>query len=209
MPAWLENLVVGWPMIRANLPTFFAIVIILIIAIWAIIYWSFRAILGSKTAQIELLDRQIADYRLKLHGATPDEAKARIDSLEARLKSIEPRRLVADRRLEFIEALRAAAAPSSIAIIAEAAGDSPQFAADLARGFREAGWHVTEGGVMGIGNRPDSGIALQFSEINNAPQFARAVMSALRRSAINFDIQQRPMPQGRPMEILVCTAIAR
>lgn len=42
--------------------------------------------LGSKNAQIELQDRQLADYRNKLGGATPTEAKAEIDALKEKIR---------------------------------------------------------------------------------------------------------------------------
>ncbi len=44
--------------------------------------WSYSGVLASKNGQIELKDRQLADYRDKLKGATPEEAKAKIDALE-------------------------------------------------------------------------------------------------------------------------------
>jgi len=41
---------------------------------------------SSKNAQIELLDRQLVDYRDKLKGASPDEARAKIDALESTIR---------------------------------------------------------------------------------------------------------------------------
>ena len=71
-----------WPMIRANLPTFAVILVLMIGAIWVVINWSYSGVLASKTGQIELQDRQLSDYREKLKGASPEQAKARIDTLE-------------------------------------------------------------------------------------------------------------------------------
>jgi hypothetical protein len=50
--------------------------------IWLAVGWSYSSILSGKSAQIELQDRQLADYREKLKGASPEEAKAKIDALE-------------------------------------------------------------------------------------------------------------------------------
>jgi len=82
MPQWMQDLTEGWPMIRANLPTFFVILVLIVGAVWVAFNWSYGAVLATKNGQIELQDRQLADYRDKLKGATPDQAKAKIDSLE-------------------------------------------------------------------------------------------------------------------------------
>ena len=42
---------------------------------------------GQQDRQIELQDRQLADYRDKLKGATPEEAKAKIDALEDKVRN--------------------------------------------------------------------------------------------------------------------------
>jgi hypothetical protein len=103
--------------------------------IWLAVNWSYNSVIASKNGQIELLDRQVADYKSKLQGASPDEAKARIDALEARLKLIEPRRLAGEPRRKFASIL-SAEPKSSIAIISEASGDNLQLAADFAAVFR-------------------------------------------------------------------------
>ena len=74
-------------MIRANLPTFFVILFLAIGVIWVVVNWSYSAVLASKNGQIELQDRQLADYRDKLKGATPEEAKAKIDALEEKVRN--------------------------------------------------------------------------------------------------------------------------
>jgi hypothetical protein len=86
MPQWIQDLFAGWPMIRANLPTFFFIVVLIFGAVWWLMDWRYGAIVASKTGQIELQDRQLADYKQKLDGATPDQAKAKIDALERRVR---------------------------------------------------------------------------------------------------------------------------
>jgi hypothetical protein len=77
VPQWMQDFTSGWPMIRANLPTFFVILVLMIGTVWVV--------LASKNGQLELQDRQLADYRDKLKGATPEEAKAKIDAPERTL----------------------------------------------------------------------------------------------------------------------------
>jgi hypothetical protein len=86
MPQWMQDLFAGWPMIRANLPTFSVIIVLIIGAVWWLMDWRYGAIVASKAGQIELQDRQLADYKQKLDGATPDQAKAKIDALERRVR---------------------------------------------------------------------------------------------------------------------------
>jgi hypothetical protein len=86
MPQWMQDLFAGWPMIRANIPTFFVIVVLIFGAVWGLMDWRYGAIVASKSGQIELQDRQLADYKQKLDGATPDQAKAKIDALERRVR---------------------------------------------------------------------------------------------------------------------------
>jgi hypothetical protein len=82
MPQWMQDLTAGWPMIRANLPTFFVILVLMVGAVWVAFNWSYGGVLASKNGQIELQDRQLADYKQKLDGATPEQARAKIEALE-------------------------------------------------------------------------------------------------------------------------------
>lgn len=55
--------------------------------IWCIMDFSYSASLKSKNAQIELKDAPIADYRDKLGGATPTQAKAEMDALKEKVRN--------------------------------------------------------------------------------------------------------------------------
>lgn len=58
MPQWLQDLTTGWPMIAANLPTFAAIVALIIGAVWAAFSWGYGRVISHKDAEIKLLERQ-------------------------------------------------------------------------------------------------------------------------------------------------------
>jgi hypothetical protein len=181
-------------MIWANPKTFALMTAVIIAIIWLIVNYSYSTVLANKNSQIELQDRQLADYKQKLDGATPDQAKARIDALEARLEArlaaVEPRRLTAVQRATMIARLSPKAGTTpTISIMGEAAGDSPQFAADFASVFQSVGgWKVSEGATMGIGNRPATGIALSAANMNSPEAYI--VTNALRSANIEFDIRQ-------------------
>ncbi len=198
-------------MIRANFPLFAVIVVLMICAFWFIFNWSYGIIISSKNSQIELQDRQLADYKQKLDGASPDQAKARIDALETRLALVEPRRLTTSQRAGLIARLAPPAGEfRGISIASEASGDSPQLGADFASVFRAAGgWNITEAGVMGLGNRPPSGIAVQIPDPNNPSRAAKIVMNSFRSQNIRFDVQQAPNMPGMELSLLICTKIDR
>jgi hypothetical protein len=85
MPQWMQNLIEGWPMIRANLPTFFVICVLIAGVIWAAFGWSYSTVLASKNAQIELLETRVSDYQDKLKGASPEQAAGELQRLRSEL----------------------------------------------------------------------------------------------------------------------------
>jgi hypothetical protein len=203
-------------MIRANVPTFIVLAALMFGAIWWLVNWQYGGIIttrdgiiANKDSEIALLKGQRDDYKEKLSGATPDQAKARIDGLEARLASVEPRRLTASQRAALIARLTPpAGAVPVISIVSEASGDSHQLAADFSSVFRSVGgWNITEGSVMGIGNRPPSGIAISVSNLNS-PE-ATITANALRAANISFDIRQQQLMPNVAVELLICTKITR
>jgi hypothetical protein len=220
MPQWMQDLTAGWPMIRANVPTFVVLAALMFGAIWWLMDWRYGGIItgrdgiiANKDSEIILLRGQRDDYKDKLSGATPDQAKARIDaleaSLEARLAAVEPRRLTAAQRAAMIARLSPPAGTTpAIIIVGEASGDGPQYAADFASVFQSVGgWKVGEGSAMGIGNRPATGIALNATNVNS-PE-ASSVANALHAANIDFDVRQGPMQEGIAVQLVVCTKIVR
>jgi hypothetical protein len=84
----LVKLLEQWAVVTAA-PIPFAIAVVVTGGlIWFAVGWSYSSVLSGKTAQIELQDRQLADYRDKLKGATPEEAKAKIEALENTVRMI-------------------------------------------------------------------------------------------------------------------------
>src|SRR3954470_18357154 len=191
MPQWLQDLFNGWPMIWANLPAFFTILVLMFGAVWWLMDWRYGGVISHKDSEINLLKGQRDDYKDKLSGATPDQAKARIDALEARLAAVEPRRLTDAQRTTLKVQLAPHSSPfpfPTIQIVAEASGDSSQFAADFASVFRTVGgWSIQEGQVMGIGDRPSSGLSINVPDKHNLSASAEIVVRALRLADIAFD----------------------
>lgn len=84
----LVKLLEQWAVVTAAPIPFVIAIAIASGIIWLAVGWSYSSVLSGKTAQIELQDRQLADYREKLKGATPEQAKDKIESLEHTIKSI-------------------------------------------------------------------------------------------------------------------------
>ncbi|GMO34872.1 MULTISPECIES: hypothetical protein [Bradyrhizobium] len=58
MPDWLKEFTQGWPMIKANLPTFIFILFLMGGAFWAIFTWAYGSIIANQASEIKLLERQ-------------------------------------------------------------------------------------------------------------------------------------------------------
>jgi hypothetical protein len=93
MPSWKELLEQLDVIKGAPYPFLIAFVIFtiavggLISVIFSFIY---RTRLADKDSRIELLNAQISDYKEKLSGASPDQAKTQIGELIRRLAKVEP-----------------------------------------------------------------------------------------------------------------------
>lgn len=167
MPQWMQDLTAGWPMIRANLPTFFVILVLMVGAIWVAFSWAYGGVLASKNGQIELQDRQLADYRDKLKGATPEEAKAKIDALEEKVRNTVGDRwevLTKDEFAKLVELL--APLPKRKVQIMYVNYLGKDLARSFADVFEMAGWPevvFSEGGGLGEGVSTGRGNGMAFT----------------------------------------------
>jgi len=99
---WLQDVANVWPVAWANRATLIPILVGIVVFEWVILSFWYSGRLASKEAEIRLQDRQLADYREKLHVASPAEAKA-IEALEQWLRRFEPRQLTDDQKKILIE----------------------------------------------------------------------------------------------------------
>jgi hypothetical protein len=79
----IERLAKEWPVISGAPISFAIAVVVLGMLIWLALRWQYGARLSHR-------DDEIAAYRRKLDGASPDEAAQKIDALERRLDSLTP-----------------------------------------------------------------------------------------------------------------------
>ena len=113
---------------------FGAAVLFLGAIIWAALRWRYSGI-------IERRNDIIALYKARLNGATPDQAKAKIDSLEGQVVSLKNRewpKLTPAAVTDFERVL--ASQESHVVSILPTDRDSIFFARDLVDAFKRIGW---------------------------------------------------------------------
>jgi hypothetical protein len=183
--------------------TFGAAVLVMTVVIsWAVI-WSFRQ-------ETTLLRQQISEYKDKLDGASPDEAKTALDALadevtalQARLK---PRRVTSYQRQIIADRLKVpTGAQYALAIVHEGGcWDCPQYAADFDGTFRSIpGWLVSNRVIMGLVQRPPHGLAVVIADpLHPSPQES-VLLQALQAAGIEFDLQGAQPTLDKGLQLLL------
>jgi hypothetical protein len=199
----LQDVANVWPVVWANRATLIPILVGIVVLEWAILSFWYSGRLASKEAEIRLQDRQLADYRDKLHGASPDEAKARMDALEKRFRQIEPRRLTDDQQKILRERARVSE-HQELTIIFESGSDCTTYAAAFEDTLREAGWNVHNWQIVIPPRRPRSGIAVLVPDLNNIPKEAELLRTALVAAHVDIElINMKDFPPKSPVQLLI------
>jgi len=175
-------------------PATFAIALAILCGIiWGAMSWSYSSQIANLQSRLSLRDDQIADYKTKLEGATPDEAKKRLDALELQVKALSPRRLTEEQKGKIVESLKGVS--GTIEIVQDlGAPDAKAYTGDLALAFHAAGWVVNLPAVLGPGSPPPNGVGLRVTNPAALQPIELAVKRALEAAAIAFDIQQENRP---------------
>lgn len=175
-------------------PATFAIAIVILAGIiWGAMNWTYSSQVTNLQSRLSLRDDQIADYKTKLEGATPDEAKNRLEALELQVKALSPRRLTEEQKDKIIQSLKGVSGTIEIAQDM-GAPDAKAYRGDLALAFQAAGWIVSLPAVLGLGNPPPTGVGLMVGNPAAMQPIELATKRALEAAAIVFDIQQQNRP---------------
>ncbi len=162
-----------WSVISAAPFTFIAGIILAGIIIWVAVRAIYLSEIRSLEARLKLRDDEIADYKRKLNVGSPDEAKDRIDRLEREVSLLHGRHVTKAQA----EAIRreASAANGRIRIMSDpSASDSGTYVGQLQDAFKDAGWSVEGGQIMGSGAPSKYGMIVTFH-----PTIAQACRQAL------------------------------
>lgn len=184
----VEYVANSWDLIEGQPNLFLAVAIIVATAVT--FYWRhhFSGQLNTLRERLALKDERLSDYQAKLDGASPDEAKARIDALEERVQSlaeeIAPRRLN-DEQMKSITTL-AASSLGHISVVHDmSCPEGGRLSVAFQRAFKEAGWEVSGGIVGGLCNPPSEGILLTTQDVET--ESGRAAIAALESTGIPFE----------------------
>lgn len=173
-----------------------AVIILLVASIWGAIHWSYRMVLAGKDAHIASIERQLADYRDKLNGASPEEARGRIEALEADLKMLRirltPRRLTLAQREAISDHSLRPSGTSTRAItvtVQEGCSDCTAFAAEISDALAVAGnWTTTIQTVTNPNEHPRSGLAIRVAEPTRPSAEAVVLQQALQSAGLAFSM---------------------
>ncbi|MDP5305770.1 hypothetical protein [Paracoccus spongiarum] len=171
----------------ADAPLIFAMAVLAsATVVWWLVNLRFGGIIDSQRERLQARDEKIAEYKTKLEGAEPDEARAHIKDLEARLARLEPRRLSEVQRKAMVEHLRSAPGAISIAVDG-ACFDGQVFSRSFTSALREAGWEVSLPMVLGLNNPPSSGLRVQVADLNNLTNANRALFAAMDAVGLSYE----------------------
>ena len=171
--------VAGEARLIAEVPFVFAAAVLFLAAIiWMALRWRYFAIIRHSNSVIAL-------YRARLDGATPDQAKARMDSLEGQVLSLKNRewpKLTPAAVTDF-ERVLASQRAHTVSIVLQDR-DSVFLARDLVDAFKRIGWKARRDASMndipdGLTVWPEDDVA---RTICNALTMATGALVTLRES---------------------------
>jgi hypothetical protein len=189
------NLQREWGNVSGAPVTFVASFLIFAALVWLFLYFLKRHQVGDLESRLKLRDDEIAEYKRKLDGATPDEAHARIGQLEERVAALTPR------QRELSEAQRAAiaeavnAAPPGVneffLVYAQSSLEAAVFADQIAQALRDGGWDIDATHQISGQRVRKRGLNLAVQDVSDPGPIAAGVASGLRRAGIPFGWEER------------------
>jgi hypothetical protein len=186
---------------QAPIP-FFVAVLILSFAAWRFAGWHYKSRLSDADSKVDLLETRISDYEKKLNGASPDEAKARIDALEARLTALEPKKIGSDHKARMKDILGSLRGSHIFLTIVNTSHPAQVLCGQVEDVFKQAGWVTHTPVVMGKRDASPSGLTLYVQDVRNLTAEEDLVRQALVASGIEFGILSSkpapPMPGDPP-----------
>jgi len=188
MEPLVKYLTTEWGVILQAPAIFVTAAALIMLFVWGIFRWSYASRIEALDGRLKLRDDQISDYKQKLSGATPEEARNRVDALELQVNSLLPRRLSVEQRQSILGVIRKERFRIEIRHDM-GASEARKFCSDITATFKVAGWEVIEIKSLGLSNYPPSGNALIVIDPNALRPAERAVKHALEAANLAFDIQ--------------------
>jgi hypothetical protein len=186
-----------WLVVSQAPATFITGVFLVGLIVYGVVRHQFSDRLATLDKRIRLKDERLNEYASKLDGASPDEAKKRMDQLEARIQEVReefgPRKLTPKQSDAIREIARRAT--GRIEIMTDVAcADGPRLSKQFQQAFRDAGWEVSAGFVRGPGNPLLEGLAVILAD-DGVP--ATTALEALTETGLVFATRRRNADQFR------------
>lgn len=155
---------------------------------WVALSWQYSGQITNLQSRLTLKDDQIFDYKEKLNGATPTEAKQRLDTLEAQVRGLTPRRLTEDQKQKIAAALKKG--KRGVIEIQQdmAVADSRAYRGDFAQIFEGVGWQTILPGIMGPSISPPTGLAMEVANPGALSPAETLIQNALTSAGVEFDV---------------------
>lgn len=193
MPDWLskETFDAWWRVVTAAPHLSVLLILTCLIAGYVAARWRYAGKIETLEARLTLKDETVADYKRKLDGATPDEAKARIETLERLVAPLKPRDLTDGQALILTRHLSPLAPRSAEIGYAHGYAGCQEYAERLRAVFRGAGWTAQLNSIVAPFSK---GLGLTVMAGLTPTREATAIFVALNEAEIAFT----PVVDGRP-----------
>ena len=171
---------------------------------WAITRLAKAHQVENLESRLKLRDDEIADYKRKLAGASPEEAAQRIEALEQDVRRLRQAEL-SDQQLSTISDTIRGSAGSVLIIKDLAYSGGIRLFRQLQQAFAQAGWQVNVGSSDGGDFRPREGLAVALWPEDQRGETERKLLHALSEAALSFEISPHPPIQEDVIVQLILT----
>lgn len=176
------------PTLKDAWPTVIGLMLASAIVAWLLGRQSTSDRVASMQGRLDLANDRIAEFDRKLSGASPDEAKAKIERLESRLAAVEPYQLTTAQLSRLHTALVAA----KYGVRITRANTSPRLDSlfqQLVFAFSKAGWTTQDWVTVGAPSPPNNDVTLAYNG-NVQDAYVEAVRAALKAAEIDYGEQE-------------------
>jgi hypothetical protein len=206
MEPLLKLLTDEWSVLQQSPRLFIIAVVLASGAIWLALDWKYSAQIANLERRLSLKDDQIQDYKSKLNGASPDEAKRRLDELDltvkklrdalASLDAFEPYTPLSDLQSKTIsDAFKSLTPPRMFISFAAPDQSASKLAGQFAKVFKSVGIQSPMS-VSGFDGDDDFGIQLLVRHRDSPDKLTLDYINAFKQSNIDFKLIEMPTEPG-------------
>lgn len=169
------------------MPFVLAVAIVAFVA-WKIAQREYATRLTNAASDYQSLERQLNEYKNKLSGATPDEAKARLNALELEIARLKPKKLTPEQIRTFTGVLQAHR--GAVMLISD--GHEPhgrRLRHQFAPAFTEAEWEVTVGSSNDPSRTVPEGLIVMLRPEGARTISEKLVVEALDAAGVAYAVE--------------------